>query len=66
MDPNSFDAVRVINSSKIQWRIRVRIIRMWTISNSDDMSIRINATGQVIHAYVNGEHIGKIEGNIAL
>lgn len=33
MDPNSFDAVRVINSSKIQWRIRVRIIRMWTISN---------------------------------
>lgn len=26
---------------------------------SDDMSLRVNCTGQVLHAYVNGEYIGR-------
>ena len=27
---------------------------------SDDMSIRVNGTGQILHAYVNGEYMGKL------
>jgi len=33
---------------------------------SDNMSLRINGSGHVIHAFVNGEHIGNIISNMLL
>ena len=32
----AFDAVRAVNLAKTQWRLRVRVIRKWPITNNNN------------------------------